>query len=182
MAIDWCEKVNGVTIFPKLPVYLRTHFETFEHGQRVRDALKSMAGELEKLTAMEVETRDAAAVVTAAASSASSSSGTGEGGGGGMGGGVSALPAQHQPLPPYQGDTAHEPYMVAGLSMGYVAGSFADSQSGSSGRGKDKGKRKVRSCGDCMRAGRAGAAECEGRAGNVLCPKGGCPKAPKTSN
>ena len=86
MAIDWCEKVNGVTIFPKLPVYLRTHFETFEHGQRVRDALKSMAGELEKLTAMEVETRDAAAVVTAAASSASSSSGTGEGGGGGMGG------------------------------------------------------------------------------------------------
>ena len=70
-----------MTIFPKLPVYLRTHFETFEHGQRVRDALKSMAGELEKLTAMEVETRDAAAVVTAAASSASSSSGTGEGGG-----------------------------------------------------------------------------------------------------
>ena len=93
-----------------------------------------------------------------------------------MGGGVSALPAQHQPLPPYQGDTAHEPYMVAGLSMGYVAGSFADSQSGSSGRGKDKGKRKVRSCGDCMRAGRAGAAECDGKAGAIKCPKGECPK------
>ena len=176
MAIDWCEKVNGVTIFPKLPVYLRTHFETFEHGQRVRDALKSMAGELEKLTAMEVETRDAAAVVTAAASSASSSSGTGEGGGGGMGGGVSALPAQHQPLPPYQGDTEPEHYMVAGLSMNFVAGSFGDSQSGSRGRGKDKAKRKGRSCGDCTRAGRAGAAECEGSAGKVKCPKGECPK------
>jgi hypothetical protein len=89
MAIDWCERVNGVTIFPKLPVYLRTHFETFDHGQRVRDALKGMAGELEKLAAMEVETREAAAVATAAASSASSSSGTSkERGGGGGGWGV----------------------------------------------------------------------------------------------
>ena len=26
MTLDWFQKVNGVTAFPKLPVYLRTHY------------------------------------------------------------------------------------------------------------------------------------------------------------
>ena len=30
MAIDWCDHVDGVTVFPKLPVYLRTHYESWK--------------------------------------------------------------------------------------------------------------------------------------------------------
>jgi hypothetical protein len=44
MAIKWCSHVNGTTIFPKLPVYLRLHVTKWEHYQRVRDALKSVMG------------------------------------------------------------------------------------------------------------------------------------------
>jgi hypothetical protein len=40
MALKWCEWVDGKTIFPKLPVHLRTHKELWEKNERVRDALK----------------------------------------------------------------------------------------------------------------------------------------------
>jgi hypothetical protein len=41
MAIECCNHVNGTTIFPKLPVYLRLHFTKWEHKQRARDAVKN---------------------------------------------------------------------------------------------------------------------------------------------
>ena len=34
MVLDWCQKVNGVTIFPKLPVYLRTHHAAWQRSHR----------------------------------------------------------------------------------------------------------------------------------------------------
>ena len=40
MAITWCEHCDGVEIFPKLPVYLRSYHATFERNARVRDAVK----------------------------------------------------------------------------------------------------------------------------------------------
>lgn len=35
-AIKWCEYVDGIKIFPKLPVHIRNHRERFERGQRIR--------------------------------------------------------------------------------------------------------------------------------------------------
>ena len=39
MAIEWCKKVDAVNIFPKLSVYLRTHYSKWQQNQRVRDAV-----------------------------------------------------------------------------------------------------------------------------------------------
>ena len=34
-----CDDVDGVTIFPKLPVFLRTHATEWQKNRRVRDAV-----------------------------------------------------------------------------------------------------------------------------------------------
>jgi hypothetical protein len=41
--------VNGTAIFPKLPVYLRMHYERWERNQRVKYAVKSSKTELQLL-------------------------------------------------------------------------------------------------------------------------------------
>ena len=43
MAIEWFKKVDAVNIFPKLPVYLRTHYSKWQQNQRVRDAVAKAA-------------------------------------------------------------------------------------------------------------------------------------------
>ena len=39
MAIRWCDLVDGVKIWPKLPVYLRVHFASFARNQRVKKSV-----------------------------------------------------------------------------------------------------------------------------------------------
>jgi len=43
MAVDWCQQVDGATIFPKLPVYLRTHHTAWVRNQRVKEAVRKAA-------------------------------------------------------------------------------------------------------------------------------------------
>ena len=43
MSVDWCQHVDGVTIFPKLPVYLRTHHTAWARNQRVKEAVRKAA-------------------------------------------------------------------------------------------------------------------------------------------
>jgi hypothetical protein len=47
--IEWCKYVNGTTIFPKLPVYLRLYYERWERNQRIRDAIRNSKGEVDLL-------------------------------------------------------------------------------------------------------------------------------------
>ena len=68
LAITWCAHVNGTTIFPKLPVYLRQHFTRWERNQRIKDALRTVAPDLEGLRTQFA--RDAAAVFGGAAEAA----------------------------------------------------------------------------------------------------------------
>ena len=68
--------------------------------------------------------------------------------------------------------------------MSEVEGEEAEAEGGKGDAGRpvgamDKGKRKGRSCGDCVRAGRAGADKCVGLAARIKCPLGGCSKAKK---
>ena len=49
LAITWCAHVNGATIFPKLPVYLRLHFSKWQRNQRIKDALRNMQPALDDL-------------------------------------------------------------------------------------------------------------------------------------
>lgn len=43
MAIKWCDHVDGNTVFPKLPVYLRTHHKTWQRNQRVKETVTAAA-------------------------------------------------------------------------------------------------------------------------------------------
>lgn len=49
MSIMWCRHVDGFSVFPKLPVYLRLYYERWERNQRVRDAVQSSKNELQLL-------------------------------------------------------------------------------------------------------------------------------------
>ena len=51
LAITWCEHVNGTSIFPKLPVYLRQHYATWQKNQRIKDTLKRIQPQLDALNA-----------------------------------------------------------------------------------------------------------------------------------
>jgi hypothetical protein len=42
MAIEWCEHVDALHVFPKLAVYLRTHHRNWSHNQRVRDSVAQL--------------------------------------------------------------------------------------------------------------------------------------------
>jgi hypothetical protein len=49
LALEWCKYVDGCDYFPKLPVYLRTHFTKWQHNQLVRDAVEKNIGSQAKL-------------------------------------------------------------------------------------------------------------------------------------
>jgi hypothetical protein len=51
MALLWCEYVDGVTIFPKLPVYLREYYGIYLKNGRVKDAVKAMRSDVALLDA-----------------------------------------------------------------------------------------------------------------------------------
>ncbi len=39
-SIEWCKYVDGVKIFPKLPVHIRLHREVFERNRRVKECVR----------------------------------------------------------------------------------------------------------------------------------------------
>jgi len=51
LALTWCEYVNGTTVFPKLPVYLRQHYAAWQKSQRIKDTLKRIQPQLDALNA-----------------------------------------------------------------------------------------------------------------------------------
>jgi hypothetical protein len=52
LAIEWCKYVNGTTIFPKLPVYLKQHHTVWQKNQRIKDALAKIQPSIDSLNAM----------------------------------------------------------------------------------------------------------------------------------
>ena len=49
LAIEWCRYVDGVNIFPKLPVYLRQHHAAWERNQRIKDAVQKAQLSIDEL-------------------------------------------------------------------------------------------------------------------------------------
>ena len=49
MALVWCDHVDGISILPKLPVYLRVHHTAWLRNTRIRETLSRMAVPLEQL-------------------------------------------------------------------------------------------------------------------------------------
>ena len=56
MAIDWCKEVDGVHVWPKLPVYLRTYHKQFQRNQRVKDAVRQAKTGAQKLKTLNQQT------------------------------------------------------------------------------------------------------------------------------
>lgn len=63
MALEWCNHVDGVTIFPKLPVYLRTYWPIFQHNSRVRLATTKVRTQADSLQKLHRATADGASVI-----------------------------------------------------------------------------------------------------------------------
>jgi hypothetical protein len=55
MALRWCDYVDGVSVFPKLPVYLREYHGVYLKNGRVKDAVKVMKNHVELLEAINKE-------------------------------------------------------------------------------------------------------------------------------
>lgn len=56
MAIEWTKHVDGIHIFPKLPVHIRLHREEWERNQRIRDALEKNKAGKDKLRELNAAT------------------------------------------------------------------------------------------------------------------------------
>lgn len=73
MSIEWAKHVDGIHIFPKLPVHIRIHREEWQRNQRIRDALeKNKAGisnlrKLNAATSTHTNTSDSTAASNATA-------------------------------------------------------------------------------------------------------------------
>jgi hypothetical protein len=55
MALRWCNHIDGLTIFPKLPVYLRVYHGIYLKNERVKDAVKVMKSHVELLETINQE-------------------------------------------------------------------------------------------------------------------------------
>jgi hypothetical protein len=74
MAVEWCHHVDGLKIFPTLPVYLRMYHERFLRNRRAEDACTDMQDETAALERLNKTTLDAAVDETEAAFGGSASS------------------------------------------------------------------------------------------------------------
>ena len=52
MVVDWCDKTDGMKVFPKLPVYLRNYHQKVERIDRIKDAVRSAKKGQELLSAL----------------------------------------------------------------------------------------------------------------------------------
>ncbi|KAJ1624459.1 hypothetical protein T492DRAFT_881800 [Pavlovales sp. CCMP2436] len=59
MAIEWCKHVDCNAIFPKLPVYLRKHYNDWNRNQKVRKAVGGAAAQVAQLKALNRHTAPA---------------------------------------------------------------------------------------------------------------------------
>jgi hypothetical protein len=179
MALQWCNHVNGVTIFPKLPVYLREYHVIYLKNKRVKDAVKSMKSHVELLEVInkelvpedlantetedcamdgiEIETEEVIAVATAGEARPVASTGW-----------------QIVPLPsvmPRAELIARRPLgigppVVGGTAIGFITEAPGVPLVRSKGqRGKDTKQRSKRSCKRCKQNDGPKATTCRGRNG-----------------
>ena len=150
MAIKWCEHVDGISIFPKLPVYLRTHHSKWQRNQRVKDAVERAAAGEAQLRELNARTGPVPAT---------------------------ALPP---PLPPAMPQTPSNMPPVQGAAVGGVMidrtrptahDNNRKRKNGQRGKDTEAGGREKRRCKYCLMNGqtREDAADCPGSAPTGTC-------------
>ena len=139
-AIAWCKFVDGVNIFPKLPVHIRIHREAFQRNQRVKNCVeKAKAGKdmLDKLNRA-LQTAKPAAVDRV---------------------------AEPDTLPVVHPQAMHNlPYVIAGgTAIGNIPKPNRKRSRGE--RGQDISARAPKSCGLCLKLSPETRHSCRGRGG-----------------
>lgn len=148
MAIDWCEKVDGIHVWPKLPVYLRTYHRRFLRNQRVKDAVIKAKKQAADLKTLNQQTSQGLVSDTLSAS----------------------LP-DAMPQASASARRVEQIVCVGGSTVGGAPVTIlAKRKTGE--RSGDKQKRKERRCKECMSRGRSDeqARTCRGRASGGSCP------------
>ena len=153
MAIDWCEKVDGIDVWPKLPVYLRTYHRRFLRNQRVKDAVIKAKEQAAELKTLNQQTSQGLVSDTLSASL------------------PDVMPAA------LSGARREEPVcFVGGSAVGGAPATIGVKRLHGQ-RGQDKAPRKTRSCSHCLKTLKRSAEDaraCPGKHWKVTCPyKGG---------
>ena len=143
-AIAWCKLVDGVNIFPKLPVHIRIHKESFQRNQRVKNSVEMARSGREKLDELNKALRP---VVAANAEPATC---------------PEAMPLINQ-------NAMHNlPYVVTGgTAIGILPTPSKKIAVGK--RGKDRKQRASRRCSRCLKHNGDYASECNGRGRTIFC-------------
>jgi hypothetical protein len=194
IALDWCKLVDGVTVFPKLPVYLSMHHTAWSRNQRVRDAVRAVAQGVAALAALNTRTapslnldrspQAAAPAVAPAIASISASAAAASQIRNPAAIASSPTPAcaptpfpdvmpptcHHAPMPPPPSSAmrpSHPRPAVGGMNIGPQPQTNGPPQRRHGQRGGDEHKRQPRSCQRCLANGGQNAQRCKGRAPRV---------------
>lgn len=149
-AVQWCKFVDGVNIFPKLPVHMRSYGERYERNQRVKDSVRNAKSGSDKLTELNATVVPSPSEIPNVAQQ-------------------EAVPAQSFLPLTAQAQTV-DPYVVtARTSIGDVPcdGRRDDCRIGK--RGRDAKPRTGRTCSVCTKKDSCKAASCPGRGGKRRC-------------
>ena len=184
MVHEWAKHVDGIHIFPKLPVHIRIHREEWERNQRIRDALEKNRAGIGRLRELNAATNTRTNAIDAAATSNATvpvNAGTGEQ--------TAWLPPQMptmMPAPKANARSVSAATIVGGTRIGLASTDEVKRavKKRHGDRGKDKQPRKKRraTCSRCqqhqpneeerdpMCKGRGGSKHCEhyDEYGNIL--------------
>jgi hypothetical protein len=143
-AIKWCQYVDGVSIFPKLPAHIRIHKESFERNQRVKSCVERARSGQEKLDELNIALQPKSAANQMPTGCADA-------------------------LPVIQPNAMHNlPFVTTGgTAIGALPIPSTKRKRGA--RGKDKQPRAKKRCSRCVKHNGGHASECKGSGWIVLC-------------
>jgi hypothetical protein len=146
---------TGADIFPKLPVYLRTHHTTWLRNQRVQDAVAKTANGEDKLKRLNVATNPTSTTHSVVGPSTLANRSTSRRT-------VALSPTMPQAPPNMSVPTS--PTVVAGIVVGGVSSTVHGTKRRHGERDKDRSKRAKRKCRRCVGNSRSDkeAQECKG--------------------
>jgi hypothetical protein len=171
MALSWCQYVDGIDIFPKLPVYLRSYYPTMEANLFIKDFSKSFAQQESILS--EVMEQTSTLIMDSSSSSSNSSNSSNRN--------SATTPffniSQPTPQPnSYLESDSSKLTVVSNIKMDST--SSRDLSTSNKKRGRPRGSisservsRQCVFCRDTLKLGMDAAALCDGRIGNKVCPK-----------
>ena len=163
--MEWLKYVNGTTIWPKIPVYLRTHYTEWTRNQRIQDAVRGASAGIAKLRDVNAANGLDGGPLPAHAPHPPASAPASP---------PAPMPAseceqpnsivvdQHPTMPVSSMPPPLQPCVVGGMVIGGAQQPQSEKRKHGQ-RGLDKRARKRKSCQRCLSHGDSRAMDCAGR-------------------